>query len=244
MLEETLRAEAQVLHDMLGTHDTGDFMRRLAIRITQDASRPPRVGTAPSAPATTADPEDADEAPGPAAPPRSFGAQPQRSTRPRIRRHLRRRPAPLVAADPAAHPSAVFAHVRRLCDTVLRSDDVHTLLAFDSDYDQAGARTFACLLYTIDRHESALYWWRFAAGAGDPLAAHLLAAYHAAVGSVPDARVWRAFSRMLGYTEQHVPQPVRVTTRTAQGFANHAPWDSRLREFMTFDHLPDALVRH
>ncbi len=73
------------------------------------------------------------------------------------------------------------------------------------EYDRVGARTFAFLLYTVDRHEGALYWWRFAAGAGD-----LLAAYHAAVGSVPDARVWRAFSRMLGYTEQHVPQPVRV----------------------------------
>lgn len=31
---------------------------------------------------------------------------------------------------------------------------------------------------------------RFAAGAGDPLAADLLAAHHAAVGLVPGARVW------------------------------------------------------
>ncbi|RDG37831.1 hypothetical protein DVH02_12595 [Streptomyces corynorhini] len=156
---------------------------------------------------------------------------------------MRRRPTPIVTSDPVAHPAAVLAHIRRLCDTVLRSDDVHALLAFDTDYDRAGARTFACLLYTIDRRESALYWWRFAAGAGDPLAAHLLAAHHAAVGSVPDARVWRAFARMLGYTDLDLPRPSRTSTRLAQGFARQAPWDARLRQFMTFDQLPAELVR-
>ncbi|MFE2943336.1 hypothetical protein ACFXKG_30430 [Streptomyces sp. NPDC059255] len=228
MLEETLRAEAQVLHDMLGTHDTGDFMSRLATRIAQDAARPPRVRSES----------------GPAAPPPSFTAQPQRSTHPRYRRQPRRRPTPIVTSDASAHPSAVLAHVRQLCDTVLRSDDVHALTAFDTDYDQAGARTFACLLYTIDRRESALYWWRFAAGAGDPLAAHLLAAYHAAVGSVPDARVWRAFAGMLGYSALNLPQPSQTSTRIAQGFAHQAPWGTQLREFMTFDQLPAELVNH
>ncbi|MET9513203.1 hypothetical protein ABZX62_32995 [Streptomyces flavidovirens] len=75
------------------------------------------------------------------------------------------------------------------------TNDIDTLLAFDSDYDQAGARTFACRLYTLDRCESALYWWRFAAGAGDPLAAH-----HAGADCVRDARLWRIFARMLDYT--------------------------------------------
>ncbi|MFI9587514.1 hypothetical protein ACIHCQ_38185 [Streptomyces sp. NPDC052236] len=238
MLEETLRAEAQVLHDMLGTHDTSDFMRRLAVRITQDAARPPRVRSSASDP-ETADPEDAPD--GPAAPPPSFSAQNQRFTRPRIRRSLRRRPTPIVVPDPAAHPAAVRDHVRRLCEDVLRSDDVRTLPAFDSDYDERGARTFGCLLYIIDRHEAALYWWGFAAGADDALAAHLLAAHHAAAGSLPDARLWRTFARMLGYTERHLPRPVRARSHTRK-ITHQAPWDSELREFMTSDQLPEGLL--
>ncbi|MFD7498039.1 hypothetical protein ACFV8T_37840 [Streptomyces sp. NPDC059832] len=47
MLEETLRAEAQVLRDMLSTYDTDDFMRRLSARIEQTPTRSQRVQTAP-----------------------------------------------------------------------------------------------------------------------------------------------------------------------------------------------------
>ncbi|MEV8311834.1 hypothetical protein AB0P36_32030 [Streptomyces flavidovirens] len=241
MIEETLRAEAQVLHDMISTHDTDDFMQRLAVRIAQDAARPPRVQTGPSP--QPADEED--EPAGPVAPPPSYKATLQRSTRPRIRRALRRRPTPIITRDPAAHPAAVLDYVRRTCESVLRSDEIDTLLAFDSDYDQAGARTFACLLYTLDRCESALYWWRFAAGAGDPLAAHLLAAHHAGADCVRDARLWRTFARMLGYTpDRHRPQPVQGRATIAEGLARQAPWNTELRNFMTFEQLPDALVRH
>ncbi|MFJ5726202.1 hypothetical protein [Streptomyces sp. NPDC093149] len=146
--------------------------------------------------------------------------------------------------DAAAHPSAVPAYVRSLCESVLCSNDIDTLLAFDTYYDQAGARTFACLLYSIDHHESALYWWGFAAGAGDPLAAHLLAAHHAAVGSPPDARVWRAFARLLGYTKRHLPQPVRWGNHIDKDFALRVPMEPELRNFLTYDQLPEALVRH
>ncbi|MFF3584554.1 hypothetical protein [Streptomyces mirabilis] len=70
---------------------------------------------------------------------------------------------------------------------VLRSNDIDSLADFAAHYDPRGARTFACLLYTLDRRESALYWWRFAAGREGPLAAHLVAAHHAAVGVSLDA---------------------------------------------------------
>jgi hypothetical protein len=39
------------------------------------------------------------------------------------------------------------------------------MAAFDRDYDATGACAFACLLYILGRRDSALYWWRFAAGA-------------------------------------------------------------------------------
>jgi hypothetical protein len=62
----------------------------------------------------------------------------------------------------------VVDQVRRVCELVLRSNDIDSLANFAGDYDPRGARTFACLLYTLDRRESALYWWRFAAGGEDP----------------------------------------------------------------------------
>ncbi|MFI9155710.1 hypothetical protein [Streptomyces sp. NPDC053367] len=165
------------------------------------------------------------------------------STRPRTRRGVRRRPTPILTTDPTTTPTAVIDHVRRLCETVLRSNDIDSLAAFAADYDQTGARTFACLLYTLDRRESALYWWRFAAGAGDALAAHLLAAHHAAVGQPPDARVWRAMARLLGFRrERHLPQPVRSATHLAEGFARAVPWGSELGAFIATDHLPRELL--
>ncbi|MFH8562037.1 RNA polymerase sigma factor [Streptomyces sp. NPDC017988] len=101
------------------------------------------------------------------------------------------------------------------------------------DYNQAGARTFACLLYCIDRTESALFWWGFAAGVGDPLAAHLLAVYHALDDThtqVPAraparARAWRAFARLLHHhPDHHLPRPVQGEPRIAEGLARPVPW--------------------
>jgi len=52
MLEDLLRAEAQALHRTYDGHDTEDFMRRLAVRIAQDAARPSRVTRAVLVPAS------------------------------------------------------------------------------------------------------------------------------------------------------------------------------------------------
>ncbi|MEV7817569.1 hypothetical protein AB0P05_44150 [Streptomyces flaveolus] len=235
MLEDLLRAEAQALHRTYDHHDTDDFMRRLAVRIAQESARPPRVTRAVLAPAPQRAP----------APPPAMAPAPSRppGTRPRTRRGLRRRPTPILCPDPAASPTAVIDHVRRLCEMVLRSNDIDSLADFAAGYDPRGARTFACLLYTLDRRESALYWWRFAAGAEDPPAAHLLAAHHAAVGVSPDARLWRAQARMLGFShDRHLPQPVRPSTHLAEGFARAVPWGNELSTFIRTARLPSELA--
>jgi hypothetical protein len=240
MIEETLRAQAQVIADMLSVHDTDDFMRRLAARIDQDAgrsSRPRREaapGTGPGGDAPGSWPPTAATAA-----PSSYRHPRHRMTRPAFRR-LRRRPTPLVPVDPAARPAAVLDHVKRLCEAVVRADDSGRLMAaFDAHYDGAGARSFACLLYIVGRQEGALYWWRFAAGTGDPLAAHLLASYHAAVGTPPDARAWYGFARWLGFrVEQHIPDPAPLDHDLP-----HAPRGEVARGFMDDDRLPEALLR-
>ncbi|MER6522621.1 hypothetical protein ABT246_38045 [Streptomyces sp. NPDC001553] len=238
MLEEMLKAQAQALHHEYDQHDTTDFLRRLAVHITEEAQRPPRVRVAAQSYIAEPEMETVPPLPSrtqvtpPAAGPAHRGRG-QELVRPRVRRPIRRRPSPILAPDPGVSPAAVLSYVRRLCEVVLASTDVERLETFDADYDQAGARTYACLLYTLGKLESALYWWRFAAGADDALAAHLLACHHAAVGRTPDARVWRAFAQMLGFsTERHVPEPVYGETALAETFAVSVPWDRERQSFL------------
>ncbi|GAA1306738.1 hypothetical protein GCM10009647_026510 [Streptomyces sanglieri] len=238
MLEETLRAEAQVLHDMLSTHDTDDFMNRLSTRIEEHATRPPRVLDDP----TRSTPADACTPP-------SFNPQRQRFTRPAIRRGLRRRPLPVVTRNPADQPAVTLTHLRQLCETILSAENAATLMAaFDLDYDATGACAFACLLYILGRRDSALYWWRFAAGAENALAAHVLALYHAANGTGPEARVWCAHSRLLGFTaDQHLPHPLRLARAAPPGrdIASSAPTPSNeaMASFVLNDRLPEGLPK-
>ncbi|MEU7650309.1 hypothetical protein [Streptomyces huasconensis] len=238
---DALKAEARAVTDMVSTHDTHDFLRRLAARVAEQAARPPRIQreTTPVPPRTA-------ETIAPAATPSAYTLRPTGTARPLTRRTRRRRPTPIVTHDPAAHPQVVRAYLRLTCETVLRSDDVDHMLFFDHDYNQAGARTFACLLYCIDRTESALFWWGFAAGVGDPLAAHLLAVYHALddthTQAPARARAWRAFARLLHYhPDHHLPRPVQGEPRIAEGLARPVPWKAEIRDFMMRD--PAELTR-
>ncbi|MEU9530585.1 hypothetical protein AB0D58_35190 [Streptomyces sp. NPDC048210] len=246
MLEDLLAERARDVQEQASRHDTDDFLNRLATRITEDAARPARIQYAGSSPIPGASPpaEPSDgitQLPPPAKTPDSAYSRPRGLARPLPRRTTRRRPTPIVPVDPVTSQTAVIAYVRQLCDTVLRSNDVDTLADFAAHYDQAGARTFACLLYYLDKRESALYWWRFAAGAGDPLAAHLLAAHHAAVGRSPEARIWRTYSHMLGFTsDQHLPQAVR--TDIADGLGRELPPCKEMWEFMRYPNLPQELA--
>lgn len=227
-------------------------MQRLAARLASEAKRPSRVQYASAGPAADADalyPEETTEITQLAPP--TAGPSP-RTVRPEGRPHLqprtrRRRPTPINTFDPKASRYLAFSYVIELCNTVLRSAEIDTLEAFAANYDEAGARTFGCLLYSLDKRESATYWWRFAAGAGDPLAAHLLAAHllaahHAATGPNADSRAWNAFSRMLGFKpDRHVPQPVRHRTELAANFAREIPLRQEARIFLR-PRLPAGLM--
>ncbi|MGW9676412.1 hypothetical protein ACWGUN_25170 [Streptomyces koyangensis] len=200
MIEEDLRAEAGVLRDMVSTHDSDDFMKRLRERIAETAatqSAEPRR-SAGSAPASAAH-------------------QRHRSVRPVTgKRQRRRRTPPLFVAELAHQPQFVLHYLRRLCDTLLDADDAADLIrAFSADFEPGGARILGCFLYTQQLQPNALFWWRFAAGGGDPLSAHLLAVHHAASGSHCDARVWRAYARHLNYSARHhLPSPVPLALRS------------------------------
>jgi hypothetical protein len=224
MLDDILHNDAAKIRAEFADHDTDAFTRRLAARIASGSS--------------TAAPTPQD----PHVPSDKRPATPRSQVRP-ARRTFRRRPTPIVTTDPALAPAAVFAEVKRLCDLVLRSRDVDRLEDFAADFDQAGARVFGCLLYVLDRHESGLYWWRFAAGAGDELAAHLLAMHHAAAGCTPHARLWRAIARIMGYTpERHMPRTVRRHGDPPENFVHTVQWGPQIQTFLRMNHLPKELA--
>lgn len=78
----------------------------------------------------------------------------------------------------------------------------------------------------------------------DPLAAHLLAAHHAAIGPTTDSRAWIAFSVMLGFCpDRHVPRPVRHRAGLAGSFTSEIPTSDAARSFLRHRNLPPDLAR-
>ncbi|MFI0212658.1 hypothetical protein ACH4OV_28910 [Streptomyces diastaticus] len=229
MVEEALRAEAQVLQDMISTHDSADFMRRLRERIAAKDTVPDTEGHR--------------------APPRASGSatagrQQHRSVRPVAPKgRQRRRTPPITLAEPAIQPETVLNYLRRVCNTLLDEATAPTLMrAFVSDFAPDGARVFGCFLYAQQLQPNALYWWRFAAGAGDPLSAHLLAVHHAASGSHCDARVWRAYARYLNYSaSDHLPNPVHLALRSEPSFVPPRS-DEAVQAFVHEPDLAQALL--
>jgi hypothetical protein len=63
--------------------------------------------------------------------------------------------------------------------------------------DEQGALVFGCLLYLTGRENAAQYWWRFAAGAGNPTAAFCLYLDHRRYAEYRDAEFWRRQARRL-----------------------------------------------
>ncbi|MGW7586635.1 hypothetical protein ACWGKU_33445 [Kitasatospora sp. NPDC054768] len=240
--EGTLAAEADRLEQKYADHDTEAFTRRLARRIAEESATPP---TELEPDWTTPIDQSAASRPTPLRPPR-----PSRPPRP-TRRSMRRRRAILRGTVHAAalpgRPRAstnLAGELTRLCEDVLKSDQILTLADFVEDYDDVGARTFACLLYALGKIDSALYWWKFAAGAGDGLAAHCLAVHHAALGTPTDARVWRTFARLVGFNPlQHLPRPVRAGTEPARSLAATVTHNSQLEQFLAQPAgLPQELI--
>ncbi|MFD7677472.1 hypothetical protein [Streptomyces sp. NPDC060187] len=229
-IEEVLQAEARVVDDMLRTHDTDDFMRRLARRLTDQAATPPRVRRAAAESGTDWRVETV-PVPSPAQPPNSLRRD---TVRPRSRRARRRVPTPISGRSPQSDPRATRAYLLDVCETVLCDTEDSR---FDL-YDRDGARTFACMLYLLGQRASAVFWWGFAAGAEDPLAAHLLATHYAIDDtSAKEARVWRWHARLLGYrSRRHLPHLIQDNDRPkeqlAADLASFYPWPQITRAFL------------
>lgn len=106
-----------------------------------------------------------------------------------------------VAATPnhaAEHEQA--RHELDLTATlVLNSEQAAVYLQALDDVppDDQGALVFGCLLYLTGRETAAQYWWRFAAGVGNPTAAFCLYLDHRRYAEYRDADFWRRQARRL-----------------------------------------------
>jgi hypothetical protein len=65
-------------------------------------------------------------------------------------------------------------------------------LADHACIDSDGALVFACLLHISGREDAARFWWQFAAGLGNRMAAYCLHLHHRSYGEMRDAGYWRA----------------------------------------------------
>ncbi|MFE5325994.1 hypothetical protein ACFRCG_06245 [Embleya sp. NPDC056575] len=73
--------------------------------------------------------------------------------------------------------------------------------------DPRGALVFACLLHVSGRDEGAMFWWRFAAGAGSHHAAWCLYLKHRSRGEARDADYWLDQARVLSALTRATPPP-------------------------------------
>ncbi|MFG2222507.1 hypothetical protein [Streptomyces sp. NPDC048644] len=104
----------------------------------------------------------------------------------------RRAPALAAGAFPTVHDQA-GSDLRALSAHALHGSDAAELLAKLANsrrIDPDGALHFACLLNLAGCTEGAQFWWQFAAGAGNPTAAHCLHLLHLYRGELRDAEHW------------------------------------------------------
>ncbi len=100
--------------------------------------------------------------------------------------------------------------LQALCRHLLRSDDASEHLAriADSPVDPEGALHFGCLLDLAKKPDGALWWWQFAAGAGNATAAYCLYLFHTRRGDLRDADHWWHQHVVLGpRDDDFVPPP-------------------------------------
>ncbi|MEU2732554.1 hypothetical protein ABZ650_33070 [Streptomyces griseoviridis] len=138
--------------------------------------------------------------------------------------------------------------LRSFCRALLRNNDVSTQLAriADSLVDPQGALYFGCLLNLARKYDGALWWWQFAAGAGDPASAYCLYLFHTRRGDLRDARHWWNEYRALGprdgdfFQQPDLTMEITDTSSTLREAVDHLKVEEAAGEF----HHPAPELAH
>ncbi|MER8103927.1 hypothetical protein [Kitasatospora sp. NPDC094016] len=87
-------------------------------------------------------------------------------------------------------------------------------------WEPHGGLVFGCLFDLTGRPYHAQWWWQFAAGAGESLAAYCLYLHHVRAGELRDAEHWFHQAARLG--EGAAPEPLRPATPDVAGYPHLA----------------------
>ncbi|MFD4973151.1 hypothetical protein [Streptomyces sp. NPDC058424] len=106
------------------------------------------------------------------------------------------------------------AALTALCAELIHSTDAaeHLARIADLPIDADGALHFGCLLNLAQEPDGALWWWQFAAGAGNATAAYCLYLYHLFHGELRDADHWAHEALSLD-TDIHLTSPAPCRRR-------------------------------
>lgn len=107
---------------------------------------------------------------------------------------------------PGNRTKPLLRQLRQACTTLLAGEDaVDKLHAFDEYRDPDGATVLAALLYLTGHEKGAFFWWGYAAGAGEPIAAWYMATHHVAHRDQHAAQRWLHLAK----SNQHaLPDPL------------------------------------
>ncbi|WP_048573297.1 hypothetical protein [Streptomyces leeuwenhoekii] len=100
------------------------------------------------------------------------------------------------------------ADLQALSTELLHAEDAAQYLAriVEAPFDADGALRFGCLLNLAQQPQGALWWWQFAAGAGNATAAYCLHLFHLRRGELRDADHW-AHQALTLDTNIHLTPP-------------------------------------
>jgi hypothetical protein len=119
-----------------------------------------------------------------------------------------------------------------------------------AEVDVDGAHVFACMLYQARHHDSAQFWWEFAAGAGKGIAAFCLHLHHLARGEMLEAEHWLQMLSSMDSTEMLDADFIRVTRwfaawKSRQPMLSRGPVPALTHEvhrLATISNVDEALV--
>ena len=179
---ELLAVEAEQLREEVQASDPTGFLERIEARLavggrpaTDRALRRPGGTLAPARP------------PGPTRDPRASA------------------PAPGPAECAGAVRAELLATLEQLCAVVMAGalpGQIDAFFAKGSDI--SGATVTGCLLYSLGSHGTADVMWRVAAGADEPMAAHLLVLHYTTTDQELLADLWRERTSVIGV--QNLPE--------------------------------------
>ncbi|MFF8679389.1 hypothetical protein ACF07F_15915 [Streptomyces sp. NPDC015237] len=149
----------------------------------------------------------------------------------------------MFGARPASeghYPSALTgaeAVLNALSAELIHSSKAAERLACIADVpsDADGALYFACLLNLAQESDSALWWWRFAVGAGNATAAYCLHLHHLLRGA--DHWAHQALDTDVHLTPTTTPTPIHCPTHPAPALREAV-------ERLKVEELAQALFHH